>query len=333
MGSSWIKRWHHKDELEYGTTTEVSTVHEECQNRVAEVQERNMYLQSLEEKEIHDKVVSNDESFVERENTEIHFDDIQHGGHKIKETFSCDLQEENRKNAITRHRMNLTLGGPSYGTIIQEEEVSIRPQEGVFKLVSDKPPLPPHRNKSGLPTKFISEQKSFSGNLSCDFPVTDLQLNLASPAIQHPVARESTIKTLNNKTEKEILKLGSSHTSKIDDTISSIASLPWGIFPEAGGPSGRVKDHIMDMYAQPHEKLTNQSVSQVVNKVPTKEIDRSLKLTLQTGAIAPYNVQEANFSSYPINRQKILRWNLALETWPSFLVKEIYIMIIYLKGG
>ena len=45
MDSSWIKRWHRKDELEYskGTTTEVSTVHEECQNLVAEVQERNLY--------------------------------------------------------------------------------------------------------------------------------------------------------------------------------------------------------------------------------------------------------------------------------------------------
>ena len=56
----------------------------------------------------------------------------------------------------------------------------------------------------------------------------------------------------------------------------------------------------MDMYTQAHERLTNQSVSQVVNKVPTKEIDRSLKLTLQTGAIAPYNVQqESQFFQLP----------------------------------
>ena len=82
----------------------------------------------------------------------------------------------------------------------------------------------------GLTPKFIPRQKALAKKLSCDFPIADLQLNLAPPAIQHPVTQESTIKTLNIKTGKETLKLGSSHTSKIDDTSSSISSLPWEFF-------------------------------------------------------------------------------------------------------
>jgi hypothetical protein len=257
MRSSWIKRWHHRDESgnSNGNTTETSLVREECQDIIDAGQAKNLDLHSLEGKDVGDKVVSNRDLFVEADDARIHVSDsLVHGGHKNAQNFSHDLLEENMVNDISRHR----------GTLKQEEERLKSPEEPI-KFISGKPPPLPPWNKRGLPPRSIAGKVTSDGKLTCDFSVTNLQPN-------------STNKLTNVGMEKDLLKPGSSHMSKVDDTSACTGSFPWENFP---GPSKWVKEHSLDM-------------SQVASKVHSKEIDRPLKLNLQTGHIAADNVQEAS---------------------------------------